>query len=135
MSQWPNINITMITKYRGFNTINQVKKFKLTDLELVKRDLLNHFSIRKGEKLMQPNFGSIIWNILYEPLTPEIQALITADIKRIVDYDPRLNVDGVLVNELDNGLQVQIDLTYLPGNYLDRLILTFDSQNNTLTRS
>lgn len=125
----------MANKYRGFSTIDQVKKFRLTDLELVKRDLLNHFAIRKGEKLMQPNFGSIIWNMLYEPLTPDVQALITADIKRIVDYDPRLNVDGVLVNELDNGLQIQIDLTYLPGNYSDRLTLQFDSQNRTLTRS
>jgi len=124
-----------MNKYRGFNTINQVKKFKLTDLELVKRDLLNHFSIHKGEKLMQPNFGSIIWNLLYEPLTPEIQALITADIKRIVDYDPRLQIDGVLVNELENGLQIQVDLTYLPNNYSDRLLLTFDSQTKTLTRS
>ena len=125
----------MANKYRGFSTVNQVKKFRLTDLELVKRDLLNHFAIRKGEKLMQPNFGSIIWNMLYEPLTPDIQAIITADIKRIVDYDPRLNVDGVLVNELDNGLQIQIDLTYLPGNYSDRLTLQFDNQTQTLTRS
>jgi phage baseplate assembly protein W len=125
----------MANKYYGFSTIDQVKKFKLTDLDLVKRDLLNHFAIRKGEKLMQPNFGSIIWSMLYEPLTPEVQAIITADIKRIVDYDPRLNVDGVLINELDNGLQIQIDLTYLPGNYSDRLTLQFDSQNRTLTRS
>jgi hypothetical protein len=35
--------------YRGFNTIGQTKKFRLTDLDLVKRDLLNHFQIRKGE--------------------------------------------------------------------------------------
>jgi phage baseplate assembly protein W len=125
----------MANKYHGFSTVNQVKKFKLTDLDLVKRDLLNHFAIRKGEKLMQPNFGSIIWNMLYEPMTPEVQAIITADIKRIVDYDPRLNVDGVLINELDYGLQIQIDLTYLPGNYSDRLTLQFDSQNRTLTRS
>ena len=60
-----------MTKFRGFNTVNQVKKFRLTDLDLVKRDLLNHFQIRKGEKLMNPAFGSIIWNMLFEPLTDE----------------------------------------------------------------
>ena len=42
------------------STINQVKKFRLTDAELIKRDLLNHFAIRKGEKLENPNFGTII---------------------------------------------------------------------------
>lgn len=125
----------MAEKYRGFNTIDQYKKFKLSDLDLVKRDLTNHFAIRKGEKLMQPNFGSIIWNMLFEPLTPDVQAIITADIKRVVDYDPRLQVDGVLVNEFDTGLQIQIDLTYLPENMADRLTLQFDNQSKTLTVS
>ena len=49
----------MATRYRGFSTINQVKKFRLTDIELVKRDLINHFGIKKGQKLMNPEFGSI----------------------------------------------------------------------------
>jgi phage baseplate assembly protein W len=57
-----------MTTYRGLSTLGQNKKFRLTDIELVKRDLLNHFQIRKGEKLMNPNFGSIIWNMLFEPL-------------------------------------------------------------------
>jgi phage baseplate assembly protein W len=123
----------MAIRYKGFSTIDQVKKFRLTDLDLVKRDLLNHFSIRKGEKLMQPEFGSIIWSMLYEPLTPEVQSTIIADVKRIVEYDPRLRIDGVLINELGYGIQLQIDLTFLPGNYSDRLILNFDQSSQSLT--
>lgn len=123
----------MVTKYRGFSTIGRTKKFRLTDLELVKRDLLNHFSIRKGEKLMDPNFGSIIWNMLFEPMTADVKSLIVEDVKQIIGYDPRLKVDGVLINELDAGLQIQIDLTFLPGNYSDTLSLQFDSTSNTLT--
>ena len=68
----------MTNKYRGFTTINVAKKFRLVDFDLVKQDLINHFNIKKGEKLMQPNFGSIIWNCLYEPLTPEVKAAITS---------------------------------------------------------
>ena len=123
----------MVIRYKGFSTIDQVKKFRLTDLDLVKRDLLNHFSIRKGEKLMQPEFGSIIWGMLYEPLTPEVQSTIIADVKRIVEYDPRLRVDSVLINELGYGIQLQIDLTFLPGNYSDRLVLNFDQRSQSLT--
>lgn len=119
----------MAIRYRGFNTIGQRKKFRLTDLELVKRDLVNHFSIRKGEKLMNPNFGSIIWNMLYEPLNPETKAIIVEDVKKVISYDPRLQVDGVLINELDHGLQLQIDLTFLPDNYASRLTLDFNSNN------
>lgn len=122
-------------KYRGFSTVNQVKKFRLTDAELVKRDLLNHFSIRKGQKLMNPNFGSIIWNMLYEPLTADVQSVIIEDVKRIVSYDPRLQVDNVIINEFEHGLQIQIDLTFLPGNYSEKLRLDFNSTSNTLTAS
>jgi phage baseplate assembly protein W len=125
----------MTNKYRGFTTINVAKKFRLVDFDLVKQDLINHFNIKKGEKLMQPNFGSIIWNCLYEPLTPEVKAAITEDIRRVVNYDPRLQVDEVIVNEFDQGLQIQIDLTYLPGNYADRLTLNFDAQSQNLTVS
>lgn len=125
----------MATRYRGFSTINQVKKFRLTDVELVKRDLINHFSIKKGQKLMNPNFGSIIWNMLYEPMTADVEATIIDDVKRIVNYDPRLRVDGVLINEFDHGLQIQIDLTFLPGNYSEQLRLDFNSTSNALSVS
>ena len=125
----------MATRYRGFSTINQIKKFRLTDVELVKRDLINHFSIKKGQKLMNPDFGSIIWNMLYEPMTADVEATIIDDIKRIVNYDPRLRVDGVLINEFEHGLQVQIDLTFLPGNYAEQLRLDFNSTSNDLAVS
>ena len=123
----------MTIRYQGFSTIDQAKKFRLTDLELIKRDLLNHFAIRKGEKLMQPNFGSIIWNMIFEPLTPDMQALIVEDVQRIVNYDPRLNVNGVLIDEFEYGLQIQVDLTFLPDNRSDTLFMTFNNQSNTLT--
>ena len=122
----------MINIYRGFSTIDRNKKFKVSDIELVKRDLLNHFSIRKGEKLMQPDFGSIIWNMLFEPMTSDVQAMIVDDIKRVANYDPRINVTNVLVNELDNGLQIQLDITYLQSDYSDKLTLNFNT-DNTLT--
>jgi phage baseplate assembly protein W len=125
----------MANRYRGFSTINQVKKFRLTDAELVKRDLINHFSIRKGQKLMNPNFGSIIWNMLYEPLTADVKSTIVDDVRRIVSYDPRLRVDNVVLDEFEHGIQIQIELTFLPGNFSDLLSLEFNSNSNILTAS
>lgn len=124
----------MVT-YRGFNTINQVKKFRLTDLDLVKRNLLNHFMIRKGEKLMQPNFGSIIWNMLFEPLTEETKKVILDDVTTIVGYDPRIAVDEVIIQELGNGLQLQIALTYKPEDMSTIMTLAFDKNSQKLTMS
>jgi phage baseplate assembly protein W len=123
----------MVARYKGFSTVNQVKKFRLTDYELVKRDLINHFSIEKGQKLMNPAFGSIIWKMLYEPLTEDTKAVIIEDVRIIAGYDPRLRVDSVLMDEFEHGLQVQIDLTFLPGNFTDSLNLAFNSNTNNLS--
>jgi phage baseplate assembly protein W len=109
-----------------------IQKFRLTDLELIKRDLLNHFAIRKGEKLMNPEFGSIIWNILFEPLTADVKALVVEDIQRVVNYDPRVRVDNVLIDQFEYGLQVQVEMTFLPDDLSDVLILQFNKELNTV---
>ena len=74
----------MAIMYKGFSTVGRDKKFRLTDFELVKQDLLNHFQIRKGEKLMNPNFGTIIWNVLYDPFTEAVKSAIAADVKAML---------------------------------------------------
>jgi len=119
--------------YRGFNTIGQNKKFRLTNLDLVKRDLLNHFQIRKGEKLMNPNFGSIIWNTLYEPMDEITKKAILDDVKKVVSYDPRLSVDEVILQQLDTGLHVQISLTYNPTNMSTVMSLNFDKESGRVS--
>ena len=46
-----------VSVYRGYSTIgNTFKGVRVNDQELIKRDLLNHFAIRKGEKLMNYRF-------------------------------------------------------------------------------
>lgn len=118
--------------YRGFSTIGTVKKFSLTDAELIKRDLANHFNIRKGEKLMQPEFGTIIWNLLFEPLTNDLKNSIVADITQIINYDPRVNVTDVQVTQQDHGIQILISMVYVNTNQADTLFLNFDSQSQKL---
>jgi phage baseplate assembly protein W len=122
----------MTTFYRGFSTVGRNRKFRLTDIELVKRDIINHFHIRKGEKLMNPNFGTIIWNVLHEPLTDDLKSVITSDVKDVASYDPRVSVDNVIITEYDRGLQIELELRYLQTNQINLLNLRFDSQSNTL---
>ena len=119
--------------YRGFSTIGRTRKYRLTDFELVKQDLINHFYIRKGEKLMNPNFGTIIWNVIHEPLTEDLKSVIISDIKSIAEYDPRISIDNVVITEFDQGIQVELQLRYVLTNQTNLLNLQFDNQNNTLT--
>lgn len=112
--------------YYGHSTYNRVKKFKLTDFELARQDLFNHFHIRKGEKLMNPNFGTIIWDLLFEPFTLNVRDAITADIKAIVAYDPRLSPIAVDVSDYGHGIMVEIELMYVPTNQVAALSVRFD---------
>jgi phage baseplate assembly protein W len=123
-----------MTTYRGFSTIDRYKKFRVTDFDLIKQDLINHFNIRRGEKLMNPNFGTIIWNTLFEPLTQETREVIADDVKRIVGYDPRLSVDNITITEKDYGIQIEVDLRYVTTNESGALKLNFDKSSQTIAR-
>ena len=62
------INNNLATIFRGFSTVDNIRApYSLYDDDLVKRDLLNEFQTRKGERLMRPDFGSIIHDLLMEP--------------------------------------------------------------------
>ena len=123
----------MIT-YKGFSTYQRNKHFRVTDFELVKQDLLNYFNIRKGEKLMNPDFGTIIWDKIFDPLNEDTKAIIMQDIKRIISYDPRLAARDVNVTEYDRGLQIEITLIYIQTNQVGNLRLQFDQQSRTAYR-
>ena len=119
--------------YKGFSTVNRNKKFRVTDVELVKQDLLNHFSVRKGEKLMQPNFGTVIWSLLFEPLTDQLQDTIIADVKRIIGYDPRIGLKNINITAQEHGIQIEVDLVFLPTYQSTQLSLQFDANSSKLT--
>jgi len=122
-----------MTTYFGFSTYNRFRKFTLTDFDLVRQDLFNHFSIRKGEKLMNPKFGTIIWDLLFEPLSDNIRDIITDDIKTIVEYDPRIAADNVVITEYDRGIQIELELRYVLTNQSSLMALKFERDSRTLT--
>ncbi len=116
--------------YKGFSTISaDSKSFALYDLALIKQDLLNNFHIRKGERLEQPDFGTIVWDMIFEPLTDENKELIAEDITQIINYDPRISAQSVSVTEYDRGLIVECSIIYLPYFITEVLQLRFDQMN------
>jgi|TARA_Y100000389_G_C17359926_1_gene463181 phage baseplate assembly protein W len=120
------------TWYKGFSTANpDNKSYKLYDIALIKQDIINHFHIRKGEKLSDPDFGTIIWDILFEPLTEQLKQAVISDVNRVLQTETRVSINEVIVTEYENGLQIEATLTYLPYNITESLRFSFD-QNNGL---
>lgn len=113
--------------YRGISTVNPNNSSTvLYDLQLIKQDLLNHFHIRQGEKLCDPEFGTIIWDALFEPLTDQMKDAIKENVTQIVNYDPRVSVNQIIVDEYESGIQIEISLVYLPYNIQENMRLQFD---------
>lgn len=120
--------------YKGYNTVNNnTTKVRLEDAELIKRDLLNHFNIRKGEKLMRPEFGTIIWDVLFEPMTEDLRDAIVEDVVEIINYDPRIVADRVLVDEYENGILIEATIRYSNLNQSENLRLLFDQNSTSAT--
>ena len=119
--------------YNGFSTVDPDSTgFKLYDIQLVKQDIINHFHIRQGELLSNPSFGTIIWDILYEPLTETLKEIIANNVTSIVNYDPRVNVTEITVDQYESGLQIDTTLVFLPYNIAESMRLTFDQNNGFL---
>ena len=119
--------------YKGFSTINEnSENFSLFDFQLIQQDLLNHFNTRQGERLMNPDFGCVIWDLLYESLTPEVQNIITNNVNAIINYDPRISASEVLVTSYESGIQIECVLRYLPYNVSQVMQLRFDQANGLL---
>lgn len=116
-------------RFKGFNTVNnEFGNFKMYDVDLAKRDLLNEFYTRKGERLMSPTFGSIVWDLLFDPLLDEVIQQIQDDCIRIISKDPRLELLQIEVTESTDQqtLIVSMVLRYVPTATVTDLVVAYN---------
>ena len=118
--------------YRGFNTQSQDRKFRITDFELIKRDLLNHFNTKRGERVMRPTFGCGVWDYLFEPMTEAVKEKIIDEVKAVIDYDPRVNADQVTITSYEQGIQIELDLSLVDTDQTSTMVLRFDQNQSAV---
>ena len=119
----------MATIFRGFSTVDKVKApFSLSDMDLVKRDLLNEFNTRKGERVMRPNFGCIVWELLMNPEDSFTESDIKDDIKRIIDKDTRVQLINTSLFTDNHTVRAEVELRYVILNSEDTLYLEFKNE-------
>lgn len=127
----------MATFFKGFSTVNRTYKNNvLYDIDLIKQDLLNQFHTRKGDRVMLPDFGSIIWDMMFEPLTAANRELIEEDVRRIISSEPRVAIESLNVTNNEHGIMVAVNLFYTPLNAISTLEVAFDrryAENTLLT--
>ena len=117
-----------MTIYRGFSTLQNAKKYTLTDFELIKRDLLNAFNIRQGELVGLPAYGTTLWDNIFENQTQDTERAILNEVQRVAGGDPRVYIAGIQMYPQTNGILIELDLALVPSTDAERLLIFFNQE-------
>ena len=84
----------MANTYKGYSSFEflTTKSFRLNDVDLVNLDLLNHIFTRRSERVMMPEFVTVIPDLVFEPLDDETIDILDDELNTVFDYDPRVSI-------------------------------------------
>lgn len=118
-----------MTTYHGFSTVGKLKpSYALKDLDLVKRDLMNHFSTRVGERVMLPNFGCRIYDTLMDPQDATSRDLILDEARRIINEDPRVELKNIELIEMEFSIVLKVLIFYSGTDVTDEMLIEFSKE-------
>jgi len=93
--------------YIGFSTTDMVEPpYRVVDIELVKQDIRNMLNTRRGERVMRPEYGTRIFDLLMDPFDEETREAIIEDV-----------------------IRVDLELQFRPQDSVDQLFLEYDRRN------
>jgi len=105
----------MANIYKGFSTRGKIRPpYTVTNGEAVKVDLLNELYTRRGERVMRPNFGTTIYDLIMNPLDTYVEQEVRDEVVRICTKDPRINIQEIFTQVIDHTIRVQVQLTLKP---------------------
>jgi len=116
---------------RGFSwpmEVDHTGSIRLTDIvEDIDRSMRIVLMTAPGERVMRPRFGCDIWDLLFEPVTPNLLGLIASAVyEALGQWEPRVQVDEVVpVPDVDDGGLVRVTVTYHVKATNDRRNLVF----------
>lgn len=87
------------------------------DEQSVIRSVRNLLSTSPYDRLFQPDLGSSLNNLLFEPVSPITATLIQNEIIRtITNYEPRVTINTLNVTANTDGNQFNVSLSFFVGN-------------------
>ena len=116
---------------RGFSwpmTVDHTGAIQLTDgAPDIDRSMRIILMTAPGERVMRPEFGCRIWDLLFEPVTPTLLGLIIQAVDQaMAQWEPRVEVTEVDAEpDPDDNSLVQIVITYVVKTTNDRRNLVY----------
>jgi phage baseplate assembly protein W len=118
------------TYFVGFNTVEQpTPPYSLTNVDLVKRDLLNTFATPLGSRFMLPNFGTNIYSYLFDPFDDITKQAIIEDAINVIQGEPRVQLVSIDAFQQGQTLTIAVILLFQPQALTESLYVTFSTQN------
>jgi phage baseplate assembly protein W len=83
---------------------NGIFAVNYTTLSQAKDNLRNLILTRKGERLMQPDFGCDVYNVLFEPMVDVENVIEIAITSAVSKWLPYLNINEIVFDYDDNDI-------------------------------
>ena len=103
-----------------------------TSYDQAKSNIANLLSTKKGERVMQPEFGSGLQSVLFEPMGGDFEKLLEDTITESVGFWlPYINVDQIdvsMTDEMKDKNTAEISITFSVGNQIETDMVTFTIQ-------
>ncbi|MDT4936077.1 MAG: uncharacterized protein QOK11_3969 [Pseudonocardiales bacterium] len=116
---------------RGFSwpmEVDHTGSIRLTDTaEDIERSMRIVLMTAPGERLMRPQFGCRIWDLLFEPVTPNLLGLIAEAVRQaMAQWEPRVEIEDVRpLPDGDDGALVRVQISYRVRATNDRRNLVY----------
>jgi phage baseplate assembly protein W len=83
------------------------------DIEAIKNAIRNIFTTKKGQKILNPDFGSSLDQYLFTPITEaNAKAMGNQILNDVLKYEPRITISNVLINPIPDRNYYYIAIYY-----------------------
>jgi len=110
-----------------YSTGNSVFNSTYTTVDQVKSNMINFVLTNKGERVLNPNFGSNLRNFIFENITESnlraLEIKLTNDIK---SNFPSVNIISIILTPAYEDNAIQLDIVYsIYGSTAQNIQITF----------
>lgn len=85
----------------------------IVDYESIKNGIKNIFEWKPGERILNPEFGNQLYEIIDEPINDGTKSAITSKITNMLNrWEPRIIIDSIEITQNEDNNEYFIKLKY-----------------------